>query len=748
MIGLQVFNSPQKYVYFCEECVEYNMKWLFEELKISPDDVTFIEDVWCGGGNLGPSIEFFIKGLEVGNMVFTQFKIVDFVKGEFEPLKHQVIDVGIGLERIPWLINGSTTSYLDAFPSAVKFLQGKLNVTLENEVIKKFAPYCCLLNLDECSDVNSTWEKIAKECGVENKEVLLKSIQPVRDLYIVADHSRTMLIAIYDGALPSAVGGGANLRNIVRRMFSILTKNGWFDKIGGMDGLMELFECHKKDLSKLYGEFEEYKSFRKIIEMEYQRWLTTDSEAAQKVKSLLKKKKNVLTVDDWIVAMKSYGLSPDKINEISGLPIPDNLYTKLAELEDQRVKLLPTQLYETAEFPETKELFYDNCGAIREFDSEIIGVIEKLTDNGKSTGSFNLVLLKESAFYPIGGGQDNDIGKMTINNVTYDVTYVEKVGKCILHHLNKSLDDHDKLKGVKVHCSIDDARRNQLTCHHTATHIIHQAARHVLGPHVWQNGARKTVEEAHLDITHFASITREEERQIEEYANECVRKNLIVNKFNLSKEEAEKKYGFSLYQGGVVAGHTVRVVDIDGWDTEACCGTHVNHTAEIGLIRIVKTNRISDGVVRIRFVAGDAAYKNMSIEENLVNDLCDKYSVQSDTLIPTLDRIFTDYKKYQKQNSKMISDIFALHMRIILDEDMKKIILNLNNANQTLCKSYILPKAKELKEKGKSVIIISEGMFYGVIDLNDFKEDELKAILEKSKESRRKDKKEVKHKVT
>ncbi|BFU25373.1 alanine--tRNA ligase, putative [Entamoeba histolytica HM-1:IMSS-B] len=740
MIGLQVFNSPQKYVYFKEECVDYNLRWLTKELEIELDDITLIEDVWCGGGNLGPSIEMFVKGLEVGNMVFTQYKILDFVKGEFEPLKHQVIDVGIGLERIPWLINGTPTSYLEAFPGAVKYLQSKLGVTLESDVISKFAPYCCLLNLDECKDVNKAWADIAKECGVENREVLQKAIQPARDLYIIADHSRTMLIAIYDGALPSAVGGGANLRNIVRRMFSILAKNGWWEKLGGMDGLMELFECHKKDLEKIYGKFDEYKSFRKIIEMEYQRWCTTDIESQQKVQTLLKKKKGVLTVDDWIFAMKSYGLSPDKINEISKLPIPDNLYTKLAELEDQRVKMLPTELYETADIPETKELFYEN-GDLREFNSEIVSILEKVDEKGKGTGVHNLVILKESAFYPIGGGQDNDTGKIKIDGVIYDVTYVEKVGKCILHHINSDLKNWNELKGQVVTGYVDDQRRNQLRAHHTATHIIHQAAHQVLGPHVWQNGAKKTVEEAHLDITHFSSITREEENAIEKLANEMIRKSLKINKFVLSKEEAEKRYGFSLYQGGVVAGNEVRIVDISGYDTEACCGTHCDNTSQVGLIRIIKTNRISDGVVRIRFVAGDAAYKNMAMEKNLINDLCDSYSVLPEVLQPTLERIFTDYKKLTKQSSKMIGEIFNLYMRVILDEKNKMVFASIPGATQTTCVSFIPQHAPEFKKAGKSVLVLAEGMIYALVNTSDFKAEELKEILEKSKVSKRKQEK-------
>ena len=121
MMGIQVFNYPNEYHFFKEECVEFNYRWLTETLGIDPDEITFVEDVWAGGGNLGPSIEYFVHGLEVGNMVFMQYKT--FHDGSREELDVKIIDVGIGLERIAWLNNGSFTSYSDTFANAMEFFQ-------------------------------------------------------------------------------------------------------------------------------------------------------------------------------------------------------------------------------------------------------------------------------------------------------------------------------------------------------------------------------------------------------------------------------------------------------------------------------------------------------------------------------------------------------------------------------------------------------------------------------------------------
>ncbi len=139
MLGIQVFNYENDYKFFKEECVEFNYQWLTEELGIDPDEITFIEDVWAGGGNLGPSIEYFVGGLELGNMVFMQYKT--FHDGTREELPIKIIDTGIGLERIPWLINGSPTSYMDVFKNAYEYLTGRLDLKVDNEIWTKIGPY-------------------------------------------------------------------------------------------------------------------------------------------------------------------------------------------------------------------------------------------------------------------------------------------------------------------------------------------------------------------------------------------------------------------------------------------------------------------------------------------------------------------------------------------------------------------------------------------------------------------------------
>jgi alanyl-tRNA synthetase len=134
---------------------------------------------------------------------------------------------------------------------------------VNEEIWEKFGPISCTLNVDEAGDLEKVWADIAGKIGKPVEEVK-EAVEPVKELYIILDHTRTILITISDGALPSNVGGGGNVRNILRRVFSIMKKNDWWSKFG-MEGFLKIFELHKKDLEGIYGVFPEYKSFGEII---------------------------------------------------------------------------------------------------------------------------------------------------------------------------------------------------------------------------------------------------------------------------------------------------------------------------------------------------------------------------------------------------------------------------------------------------------------------------------------------------
>jgi alanyl-tRNA synthetase len=185
--------------------------------------------------------------------------------------------------------------------------------------------------------------------------------------------------------------------------------------------------------------------------------------------------------------------------------------------------------------------------------------------------------------------------------------------------------------------------------HHTATHIIIGSARKVLGPHVWQAGAEKTEKGAHVDISHYDRVGLEQIHEIEKVANEVVAASLPVEFLELSRDEAEKRYGFLLYQGGAPAGATIRVVRVGDFDSEACGGTHVRSTGEVGLVKITRAERIQDGVVRLEYSASLAALENIQRLERQLLGSAAELSVPPDQLPKTVKRFFEEWKSLKKE---------------------------------------------------------------------------------------------------
>lgn len=149
---------------------------------------------------------------------------------------------------------------------------------------------------------------------------------------------------------------------------------------------------------------------------------------------------------------------------------------------------------------------------------------------------------------------------------------------------------------------------------------------------MWQAGARKTPEYATLDITHYESVSHELQRRIEEAAQRLIQRCIPITKNFYEKNIAEEKYGFTLYQGGVVPGSVVRCVSVGMVDNEACCGTHLDNTGRIGLFKLQKATRISDGVVRLQFVCGEAALKYEREVEDVLEQMRDLWSVSTPAL--------------------------------------------------------------------------------------------------------------------
>jgi alanyl-tRNA synthetase len=271
------------------------------------------------------------------------------------------------------------------------------------------------------------------------------------------------------------------------------------------------------------------------------------------------------------------------------------------------------------------------------------------------------VVLDQTVFYPTSGGQLHDTGVLRGPHATEQIVNVYKQGKYVVHVTAAPT----QLKaGEKVQGEIDLLRRIQLAQHHTAAHIINGAAREVLGEHIWQAGAAKTVEKGRLDITHYEALTANEMKRIEAVANRVISENKPVVKLEMAKNAAEARYGFRLYQGGAVPGSVIRVITIDGFDTEACGGTHLHTTGEAKQIKLLRSTKVQDGVLRVEYVAGAAAETLIAADQAVLRELETLFSVPRHYLPGRCSELFALWKragKAKKDGAPLSVDEKKLH---------------------------------------------------------------------------------------
>ena len=246
-------------------------------------------------------------------------------------------------------------------------------------------------------------------------------------------------------------------------------------------------------------------------------------------------------------------------------------------------------------------------------------------------------------FYPEGGGQPADVGTLSTDDLTVEVEDVQAVDGVVLHRT-----DRDPGKGEFVRGQVDATRRHRLMRNHTATHIVGHAARQVLGEHVRQAGAQKGTDRSRLDVTHYARISRDDVKAIERVANAMVRDDLPVKQEWLDRNDAQERYGFDLFQGGIPPGTEVRVITV-GEDVQACAGTHVARTGEIGAIKVLGTERVQDGVERLSFAAGEAAIEATQGVEDALYGAAETLDVDPEEVPDTAARFFEEWKERGKR---------------------------------------------------------------------------------------------------
>lgn len=618
MIG-QTCNADQEGGYWKDRCIDLDFGMLTNGLGIRPEEITFVEDVWMGAGAFGYSLEYFVRGLELGNAVFTEF---EGNENQYRQMPNRIIDMGAGLERFSWITMGTPTSYDCCFGPVLKKLVEATGTDSDEQILAKYFTTVSD-KLDSIADIKELRRIVSRDIGL-SEEVISRHVSPYEAIYTAADHIRTLVFAISDGALPSNVGGGYNLRVILRRTLSILERMKWSSV-----RVEDIADMHIDYLSSIYPELEEHREdVRTILQLESSRYEGSRERMDAIAVSLKNSKKGgELAVQDLVRLYESDGITPDFLVEQGVIAsVPSSFYVKLAELHANSAAAAqgPAISARSIEgLPPTKLLYYEDP-SMMDFGATVLQVID-----GK------YVVLDQTAFYPRGGGQEPDTGFIG----SLKVVEVTKQADVVLHKIEGAAKGFGELEaGQALRCIVNATRRGLITKHHTATHVINSSSRSNLGSWVWQNSAFKDEGYARLDITHHSALGKEQVQRIEQTANEVIRKNLPVVIKTYDRGEAEESFSFRIYQGGVVPNNNVRIVNIEGWDIEACGGTHVSRTGEIGLVKITKSERIQDGVVRLEFVAGEAAINYVQNQENQLASIAQSLGSSRERVVESLNK--------------------------------------------------------------------------------------------------------------
>ncbi|HKZ89684.1 MAG TPA: alanine--tRNA ligase [Thermoplasmata archaeon] len=630
MMAHHAFNFPGRRIYWKERTVELCQTFLAERLGLDPAVVRYKESWWQGGGNSGPCFEVTFGGAEAATLVFMENREVD---GQRVRMDTQVVDTGYGLERLTWISQGTTSAYEAVFGDALAYLKRATGAKhVDERILAEYSKVAGALNVESLADVREIRERTAARLGITPEELVVE-IAPLEALYTICDHARALMFLLGDGVVPSNGRDGYFARLLVRRGLRAL--KGLNISYTLVDTISFLIDQVREDYPEFFFNKGDILKLLKVEEARYKETLDKGRATVARLEADLTAAGKTLDTDALIELYDSHGLTPDVVKEFTSLrvEVPDDFYVRVTarhnrpQSETEKPHAVPANL------PPTRLRVYEDRRK-RRFRAKVLAVV----GDG--------VVLDQTYFYPEGGGQEPDHGSLG----GLEVVDVQKAGPTVLHRVRG---DASGLVGKKVACEIDDVRRRALMSHHTATHLVLGAARKVLGNHVWQAGAHKAQDLARLDITHFDSLTDEEVARIEAAANEQVLRASPVRAKVMSRDLAERKFGFRLYQGGSVPGGEVRVVEIPKWDVEACGGTHVARTSDVGLVKILRATRIQDGVVRLEYAAGRAAFDAVQSQGRDLARVAEILGTPRDQVVPSAERIVSEWKELRKEAERL-----------------------------------------------------------------------------------------------
>lgn len=568
----------------------------------------------CGSPDCKPGCEC-DRYMEFWNHVFTQFSREE--DGSYSDLEHKNIDTGMGLERLACIMQGVDSIY-------------------------------------DVDTVRHILEAITAMAGVEYQAGNNKVDVSVR---IITDHLRSMVFMIGDGVLPSNEGRGYILRRIIRRA----ARHGRLLGINEENFLTELSNKVIEISGGAYPELVEKKDYiQKIIRIEEEQFAKTLD-------------KGVSILDDYIEDLKSQGKSEldgerafklydtygfpvevtQEILEENGMTVDMDGYTANMEKQKEMARAGQRNTDEDAwrdaseysNLDATEFVGYDNTEA----DATVLYVGDYDKDR-------KFVIFDRTPFYATSGGQLHDCGSVCCNGEEVHVEQVEKENGIFLHIV--SADDsgaaHTFKKGDKAHLSICTIRRNKTSRGHSATHLLQQALKDVLGDHVMQAGSYVDNEYLRFDFNHFQAVTAEEIKQVEDIVNRKIDSFLPIKMEEMPIEEAKKLGAMAIF--GEKYGDVVRVVSMGDYSIEFCGGTHLANTGLIGGVKITAEYGVASGVRRIEAVTGTNVIKYLEGKQAIIDEVSSVLKSNENDLARRAHQIVADNKELENTIKSLKSD--------------------------------------------------------------------------------------------
>ena len=628
-----------------------------EVIGLPKDHIVLTDDnFWdIGGGPCGPDSEIFYdrgqkynnvpeddpenypggeneRYLEIWNIVFSEYNHLP--DGRYVEQPHKNIDTGMGLERLVSIIQDAPTNFeTDLFMPIIK----------ETERLS------------------------GKKYGVdENNDVSFK---------IIADHARTVTFAIGDGALPGNEGRGYVLRRLIRRA----ALNG---RKLGIDGtfLYKLVPIVGRIMESYYPSVLEQKDYiEKVVKSEEERFDVTLSDGMALLNQTIAKTKEagkkVISGSDAFKLFDTYGFPVELTNETAqdeGLSVDMDGFK--AEMEKQRQRARNARSDEQSMGSQNKLLLdlkdksiFTGYDELTTNDAELIDLIVNNKLQDQVTDGKALLVFDKTPFYAEMGGQVADIG--TIKNSDDQL-----VGRVLdVQHAPNGQNLHTVevlgtlRKGDHYTLSVDAQYRHKIMRNHTATHLLDQSLRNVLGEHTHQAGSLVEPDYLRFDFTNFGQVTPEQLKQVELMVNEQIWKAIPVKTVETDIETAKKMGAIAMFSEKY--GDRVRVVQIGDFNSEFCGGTHVKNTADIGIFKIVSETGVGAGVRRIEAVTSEGAYKFLDKQQQLLSQVSSSLkATKLDEVPQKVTQLQSQLHDVQKMNSALQAKLASQQANHIFDE--------------------------------------------------------------------------------